>query len=116
MAFPIRTSHAGRKGCFYGVARYPIPKMVSYRLASRGQPIAGTQQMLSHGWMLGELGVGTEEHCVFSLVFPHNGIEISHLGSALLVKVGVGHAHDILKRLVVTEVATSFCCEILLRA
>ena len=56
------------------------------------QPIAGTQQMLSHGWILGELGVGTDEHYVFSLVFPHNGIQIAYLASSvLLVKLGVGH-------------------------
>ena len=64
------------------------------------QPIAGTQQMLSHGWILGELGVGTDEHYFFSLVFPHNGVEIAYLASVLLVKLGVGHTHDILKRVV----------------
>ena len=80
------------------------------------QTIAGTQRMLSHGWSLGELGVGTDEHYVFSLVFPHNGIEIAYLASVLLVKLGVGHTHNILKRVVVTEVATFLCCEILLRA
>ena len=67
------------------------------------QPIAGTQQMLSYGWILGELGVGTDEHYVFSLVFPHNGIENACLASVLLVKIGVGHTHDILKRVVVTK-------------
>ena len=80
------------------------------------QPIAGPQQMLLHGWILGELGVGTDEHYVFSLGFPHNGIEIAYLASVLLVKLGVGHTHNILKRAVVTEEATFFCCEILLRA
>ena len=48
--------------------------------------------MLLHGWGLGELGVGTDEHYVFSLVFPHNGIQIAYLASSvLLVKLGVGH-------------------------
>ena len=28
------------------------------------QPIAGTQQMLSHGWILGEFGVGTYENYI----------------------------------------------------
>ena len=66
-------------------------------------PIASAQQMLSHGWSLGEVGVRTDEHYVFSLVFPHNGIENACLASVLLVKIGVGHTHDILKRVVVTK-------------
>ena len=92
---------------------YPLDGVV--RASFREQPIAGTQQMLSHGWILGELGVGTDEHYVFSLVFLHNGIEIA-LASVLLVKLGVGHTHVILKRVVVTEIATFSCCEILFRA
>ena len=79
------------------------------------QPIAGTQPMLSHGWCLGELGVGTDEHYAFSLVFPH-GIEIAYLASVLLVKLGVGHTHDILKRVIVTKEAFFFCSETLLGA
>ena len=73
------------------------------RASFRKQPIAGAQQMLSHGWILGELGVGTDEHYVFSLVFPHNSIKIAYLASVLLVKLGVGHTHDILKHVVVTK-------------
>ena len=42
------------------------------RASVRKQPITGTQQMLSPGWSLDGLGVGTDEHYVFSLVFPHN--------------------------------------------
>ena len=80
------------------------------------QPIAGTQQMLSHGWILGELGVETDDHYVFSLVFPHNGIKNACLASVFLVKLGVGHTHDILKRVAVTEEATFFCFEMLFRA
>ena len=74
------------------------------------QPIAGTQQLLF--WILGELGVGTDHHYVFLLVFPHNDVEIAYLVSALLVKLDVGHTHDILKRVVVIEEATFFCSEI----
>ena len=58
--------------------------------------------MLLHGWGLGELGVGTDEHYVFSLMFLLNGIEIAYLAFVLLVKLGVGHTHYILKRVVVT--------------
>ena len=64
----------------------------------------------------GELGVGTDEHYVFSLMFPHNGIEIAHFASVLLVKFGVGNTHDILKRVVVTEEVAFCCSEILFRA
>ena len=74
------------------------------------QPIAGTQQLLF--WILGELGVGTDQHYVFLLVFRHNDIEIAYLVSVLLVKLDVGHTHDILKRVVVIEEATFFCSEI----
>ena len=80
------------------------------------QPIASTQQMLSHGWVLGEVGVGTDEHYIFSLVFPHDGIEIAYLASVLFVKIGVGHTHEILMRVVVTKEATFFCFEKLFRA
>ena len=38
-------------------------------------------------------------------MFPHDGIEIAYRASVLLVKLGVGHTHDILKRAVVTEEA-----------
>ena len=79
------------------------------------QPTAGTQQMRSHGWILSELGVGTNEHYVFSLAFPHNGIEIAYLASVMLVKLGVGHTHNFLKRVAVTEEATFFCSKMLLR-
>ena len=51
------------------------------RASFRKQPITGTQQMLSHGWALGELGVGIDDHCIFSLVFPHDGIKIAYLAS-----------------------------------
>ena len=107
------------RGCAEGVfmvrpVAYPPDGVI--RASFCKQPIAGPQQMLLHGWILGELGVGTDEHYVFSLGFPHNGIEIAYLASVLLVKLGVGHTHNILKRAVVTEEATFFCCEILLRA
>ena len=72
--------------------------------------------MLSHGCISGELGVGTDEHYAFLLAFPHNGIEIAYLASVLLVKRGVGHTHNFLKRVVITEEATFFCYEILFRA
>ena len=78
-------------------------------------PIASAQQMLSHGWSLGEVGVRTDEHYVFSLVFQYNGIEVMYLASVLLVKLGVEHRHDVLKHVVVTKEATFFCSEILLR-
>ena len=72
--------------------------------------------MLSHGWALGELGVGTDDRYVFSLVFPHDGIEIAYLASVLSVKLGIGHTHHILKRMAVTEEATCICCEKMFRA
>ena len=61
--------------------------------------------MLLHGLVLGELGVGTDEHYVFSLVFPHDGTEIGYGASVLFMKLGVRHARCILKRVVVTEEA-----------
>ena len=108
------TPRGGAKGVFM-VRAVAYPQDGVVRASFCKQPIAGTQQMLSHGWILGELGVGTDEHYVFSLVFLHNGIEIA-LASVLLVKLGVGHTHVILKRVVVTEIATFSCCEILFRA
>ena len=53
---------------------------------------------------------------IFSRSCSHNGIKIARLASVLLVKLGVRHTHDILKRVVVTEEATFSCCKKLFRA
>ena len=50
---------------------------------------------------------GTDDHFIFSLLFPHDDIEIAYLASVLLVKLG----SNTRKRVVVTEEATFFCCE-----
>ena len=39
--------------------------------------------MLLHGWVVGELGVGTDEQNSFSLVFQHDDIEIAYLASVI---------------------------------
>lgn len=48
--------------------------------------------MLLHGWVLGELGAGTDEHGVFTLVvFLHDGIKCVYSALVLFVKLGVRH-------------------------
>ena len=79
------------------------------------QPVTGIQQMLSHGWSLGELGVGATDHHIFSFVFPHGSINFLYLASVLFVQLWVGHTPECLKRAVVTEEATFFCGETLFR-
>ena len=105
----------GAKGVFM-VRAVAYPPDVVARASFCKQAIAGTHKMLSHGLILTVLGVGTDDHYVFLIVFLHNGIEIVYLTFVLLVKLGVRHTHGILKRVVVTEESTFFCCEILLRA
>ena len=68
----LRPRHTGSRERFYGP---PGSLSQDGVITACDQP--GTQQMLLHGWGLGELGVGTDEHYVFSLVFPHDGIEIA---------------------------------------
>ena len=69
------TPGGGPEGVFMVLpVAYPPDGVV--RASFCKQPIAGTQQMMSHGWILGELDVGTDEHHVFSLVFPLSLIHI----------------------------------------
>ena len=58
---------------------------------------------LLHGRLLGEFSLEADERDGFTLVFPHGGIKIAYRASVLLVKGGVRHTHDSLKRVVVTE-------------
>ena len=62
------------------------------------QPVAGTQHVLSHGLILGELGVGANEHKILTLVFPHGVITVLHLASVLFVQLWVGYTHYFLER------------------
>ena len=71
--------------------------------------------MLPHGRILGELGVGANEHSIniFTLVLPYGGIKDSYLAPVLFVQLCFGHTHDFLKRGVVFEEAFFFCGEVL---
>ena len=53
---------------------------------------------------------------MFPFMFPHGSIKIAYLASVPFAQLGVGHMHDLLKRVVVTEEATLFCGENLFRA
>ena len=63
----------------------PLDGVIRVRFCK--QSIAGTQRMLSHGWVLRELGVGAGEHYILSLLFPHDGIEPAYLAYVLLLSL-----------------------------
>lgn len=82
----------------------------------REKPIVSTQEMIHHIWSLGKVGIGEVKHGMFPLVFPHGGTEITDLSSVFLVQARIGHVHDVLRCLVVSEDTTRLSYKQLLTA
>ena len=60
---------------------------------------------------MGELGARADRHNVFTLALPHGDIKVTDVSSILLVEARVGHAHDVLQSLVISEEAARFRSE-----